>query len=184
MAPCCVGIGNTACVSSAKFHDSQPSLGSGQSIYPICMLNRTVPGEFLEINSCFLNIHIPRFQHVAAVRRQGTASPALFYLDGFQGKPGESLNTIGDFTFSTSDESSNMLTIGIVGSQSLEGYLAEVRLWSIERTARDILQNFHRHLSPAETPNTASKVVGYWPGESGLPIDFSPTKNTTNVNNR
>ena len=57
---------NFAYVSSAMwFHDSRPSLGSGQTIYPICMLNRTVPGEFLEINQCFLNIHIHRFQQIA-----------------------------------------------------------------------------------------------------------------------
>ena len=46
------------------FHDSQPSLGNGQSIYSNCMLNRTVPGEFLERIQCFLNIHIPRLQHI------------------------------------------------------------------------------------------------------------------------
>ena len=58
---------NFACVSSAMwFHDSRPSLGSGQSIYPICMISRTAPGELEERIrhfSCFLNhFHIPRFQ--------------------------------------------------------------------------------------------------------------------------
>ena len=70
---------NFAYVSSAMwFHDSRPSLGSGQSIYPICMLNRTVPGEFLEINQCFLNIHIPRFQQIIYDLIPGTWSSVPF----------------------------------------------------------------------------------------------------------
>ena len=54
------------------FHDSQPSegsLGSGQGIYPKCILNRTDPGEFLEINQCLLNIHIHRFQQLIPYSR-------------------------------------------------------------------------------------------------------------------
>ena len=36
------------------FHDSPPPLSSGQSIYLNRILNRTVPGEFLEINQSML----------------------------------------------------------------------------------------------------------------------------------
>ena len=101
------------------------------------------------------------WHRVAAVRRQGTAPMAISYLDGVEAKPKESSNLIGGFTFDTSEESNGTLTIGMAGPQFLKGYLAEVRLWSIERTAKDILQNFHRRLSPAETANTASKLVGH-----------------------
>ena len=79
-----VESGNFACVSSAMwFHDSHPSLGSGQSIYPNCMLNRTVPGEFLEINQCFLHIHIVhRFQHPTRMRRRPRTTATRSWVTG------------------------------------------------------------------------------------------------------
>ena len=81
-----VGIGNFGYVSSAMFHGSQPSLGSGQGCYPICMLNRTDPGEFLEINQCLLNIHIPRFQQNRKAVSIFIGGPAETGFDGFEGQ--------------------------------------------------------------------------------------------------
>ena len=114
-----------------------------------------------------------KWHHVAAVRN----SSSNIYLDGIalstsqQGKTTSILNV----------NSTDRLTIGTVDqyASSLTGYLAEVRLWNVARTADEIFQNFRRRLAPEEMD---SKIVGYWAGEFGLPVDFSPTHNQTTIN--
>jgi hypothetical protein len=116
-----------------------------------------------------------KWHHVAAVRSGSTGS---IYLDGV------SLSTtrLGNKNPPLNVNSVDRLTIGTLdqtpGAPSLTGYLAEARIWKVARTADEIYQNFHRRLSPDEM---GSNLVGYWAGEFGLAVDFSLTRNATNV---
>ena len=113
------------------------------------------------------------WHHVAAVR----GSSSNIYLDGIA----LSASQTGKTSSILKVDSIDRLTIGTVDqyTSSLTGYLTEIKLWNVARTADEIFQNFRRRLAAGEMN---SKIVGYWAGEFGLPVDFSPTHNQTKIN--
>ncbi|RYP60556.1 hypothetical protein DL769_008066 [Monosporascus sp. CRB-8-3] len=118
-----------------------------------------------------------RWHHVAAVR---SGSDGYVYLDGRS----LSITKEGNKNPPLNVDSTDRLTIGTVdqtvssGNQFFTGNLAEIRLWSVARTADDISQYFRFRLSPGDM---TSSLVGYWAGEFKLAVDFSLTANAVTV---
>ncbi|OTA57548.1 hypothetical protein K449DRAFT_386449 [Hypoxylon sp. EC38] len=127
--------------------------------------------ESSDINVCDGNWH-----HVAAVRSGSTGS---IYLDGISlpttqkgnKEPPLSVNSVDRLTIGTVDQNGQEV-------QFLDGYVAEIRIWNVARTADNISQNLHRRLGPKEMNRN---LVGYWPGDFGLALDFSLTRSPTSI---
>lgn len=112
-----------------------------------------------------------KWHHIAAIRLQSTG---YIYLDGNAVSTALSGNKAGALNVNSIDR----LTIGKLDQSdtSFTGYLTEIRLWNVARTAGEVFQNFRRRLTPAEID---SKLVGYWTGEFGTTVDFSLSRNQT-----
>lgn len=114
------------------------------------------------------------WHHVAAVRSGTTLA---LYLDG-QPLPGTFAGTAPP---PLNVSNGLRLTIGTVDRpqepyRGFIGSLAELRLWSRQRTPEEIAAGSGRRLAPG-TPD----LVGYWSAELGLTVDFSTTRNATHA---
>jgi hypothetical protein len=127
---------------------------------------------FAEFDSAACSVCDGVWHHVAGVR-QGTS--IQIFLDGIllpgamRGSAGTALNVNNTLP----------LTIGTVAQaqepyRDFSGAVAEVKLWDHARSAADVTDGLSHRL----LPGTAG-LVGYWPGEFGLALDFSPIGNVT-----
>ncbi|NUQ52536.1 MAG: LamG domain-containing protein [Phycisphaerales bacterium] len=102
------------------------------------------------------------WHHVAVVYR-ASAGEASFYFDGAPLGSGAGLAT------SVLDGSAPLIIGGIADAASTEpnlwnGRLAEVRVWSVARTAAEIADNRYVRLAPQPG------LVGYWPLGDGTDV--------------
>ena len=125
------------------------------------------------------NVSNGLWHHIAAVR---DGSKSYIYVDGKQISTSLSV-AIATYTAETAPpvniNNSIRLLIGAVDQikepyQHFSGTLCEVRMWNIARSQDDILATMERKLKGSE-----DGLVGYWPGDLGIMLDFSPTRNTS-----
>lgn len=114
------------------------------------------------------------WHHIAGVKQGQSLS---IYLDGVL-QP----TTIGAATRiwdpSMISGTKGRLTLGYFDREqgsSFTGKLAEIRLWNVARTQGEIISFMGKRFKPAQL---STKLVGYWPGEFGLVVDFSLVRNT------
>lgn len=123
------------------------------------------------LNSEKTNIVNGLWHHIAAVR---DGANGYIYVDG----KAISTTPVGNKLPPLNVNNNIRLLIGAVDQQHqphqhFHGVVSEIRIWSIARSRNDILATLERKLTGSE-----HGLVGYWPGDLGIKLDFSPTRNT------
>ena len=111
------------------------------------------------------------WHHIAAVRDDVNG---YIYVDG----KAISTTPVGNKLPPLNVDNSIRLLIGAVDQnqqphQHFSGVLGEIRIWNVARSLTDILSTMERKLTGSE-----HGLVGYWPGDLGVKLDFSRTRNT------
>lgn len=109
------------------------------------------------------------WHHVAVTVATGTTNAVKFYVDGTlaetHNKPTWRDQATAKLRFATQGEG---------GGAGFKGRIFDARIWSTERTAQEIANNYQRRLSGSE-----SGLVGYWQFDEGT---GEPQDQTANAN--
>ena len=118
----------------------------------------------------FLNVADGSWHHVAVVFER--ASKATIYTDGFFDNDGN-INTVANID-NTVNISVGAADIGGTFSGYFNGYIDELRIWSVARTVAEITASKQFQINP----NSVNNLVGYWDMNDAAPptlVDCSPT---------
>ena len=118
----------------------------------------------------FLNVADGSWHHVAVVFER--ASKATIYTDGFFDNDGN-INTVANID-NTVNISVGAADIGGTFSGYFNGYIDELRIWSVARTVAEITASKQFQINP----NSVNNLVGYWDMNDAAPptlVDCSPS---------